>query len=234
MAHYGIDVSHWQGEINWRDVKAAGKRFVILKATEGTGFVDSRFKRNWAEAKKQGLSVGAYHYYRPGWDSDAQAAHFYDTVGELAGSDLIPWLDVEDLKPSMNGRPVSVASFMGPMLDTLVRMEELFGTRVGVYTGLWFWNQLPYRDMGDRPLWVAYWYSDQKPGKPKLPNGWSDFQIHQYTSRGRVPGISGNVDLNWIPGELSEVQVGSGIRDIRSQLAAIRRAVDEIEGVFYG
>jgi GH25 family lysozyme M1 (1,4-beta-N-acetylmuramidase) len=102
---------------------------------------------------------------------------------------------------------------------------------VGVYTGLWFWNQLKIAAMG-RPLWVAYWYSDQQPGNPKLPDGFSNWHIHQYTSRGRVNGIAGDVDLNWMPGELSALQV-PGDRparvDIRPQLSVIRGALDEIE-----
>ena len=231
MAAYGIDVSHWQGEIDW-DKVAASKAFAIIKASEGTGFVDKRFSANRANAKRAGMAVGAYHYFRPGWDTQAQAQHFFDTVGTLIAGDMIPWLDVEDSRKQVNGPTIEPKQVVKEIAETLVALDKLFGVKVGVYTGVWYWNQLPITWKMDRPLWVATWYKDQKPGNPILPNGWSDYAIHQYTSRGKVAGISGDVDLNWIPDSLSGLLVKQkdqeGV-DVGAQLEAIRKAVNEIE-----
>lgn len=233
MPVYGIDVSHWQGAIDWAKVKAAGKDFAIIKASEGTTWTDSRFAGNWRETKQEGIVRGAYHYFRPGLDNGAQAANFYRVVGEPQPGDLIPWLDVEDFKTSVNGQAMSPQRTAVDVSETLLHMDKLFGLRVGVYTGLWFWDQLPVAVV-DRPLWVAFWYSDGKPGNPKLPKGFGEWHIHQYTSKGRVPGISGDVDLNWMPGAIGALQVQPDMParvDIKPQLTAIRSALDEIERV---
>ena len=201
---YGIDVSHWQGMIDWEDVAEAGWKYAIIKATEGTSFTDSKFHYNWAEAKGADMITGAYHYFRPGVDPKGQAEHFFNTVGSLSNGDIIPWLDVEDSKPSVNSsHTVAYQVVLEQALACLAECSKLFKCQVGIYTGLWFWDRLPI-DSISVPLWVAYWYKDKKPKNPKLPRGWTDYNIHQYTSKGRIQGIDGFVDQNWSP-KLKEV-----------------------------
>ncbi|HEV3471189.1 MAG TPA: GH25 family lysozyme, partial [Pyrinomonadaceae bacterium] len=90
----GIDVSHYQGGVNWEAVKAAGCAFAFAKATEGAGVTDPFFHANWAGMKAAGLLRGAYHFFRPAQDAAQQAAHFLSTV-QLQPGDLPPVLDVE-------------------------------------------------------------------------------------------------------------------------------------------
>src|SRR5215210_6675740 len=93
----GIDVSHWQGEIDWASVADAGPRFVFMKATDDTDYVDPTFATNRSQATAHGVSVGAYHFARPDpspGDARREARHFVD-VADPGPGDLLPVLDIE-------------------------------------------------------------------------------------------------------------------------------------------
>jgi GH25 family lysozyme M1 (1,4-beta-N-acetylmuramidase) len=193
----GIDVSHWQGVINWGQVAAAGIRFSFMKATEHTTFVDSRFSFNWAQSKANGILRGAYHYGRPGFDPVAQARHFYNVVRPTTG-DLPCCLDIEaddGLAP-------------GVVKNWIQRFCQEIRRKMGrppvIYTGFYFWRD----EAGNSPnnydtrLWMARWSTTPYP----LPIAWSDWTFWQYTSTGSVPGINGNVDRDQFNGSLSALQ----------------------------
>ena len=91
----GCDVSYAQGQVDWAAKKASGYEFAFCKASEGLTLVDKQFARNWVEAPKAGLMVGAYHFYRPTLDALTQAHHFCQTVGPKRPKDLPPMLDLE-------------------------------------------------------------------------------------------------------------------------------------------
>src|SRR5215218_9032286 len=76
----GVDVSHYQGNVDWAEVEAAGVGFAFLKATEGTTFTDRTFRRHWAALGETRILRGAYHRFRPGRDAAAQAEHFLAVV----------------------------------------------------------------------------------------------------------------------------------------------------------
>lgn len=90
----GIDVSHFQGGIDWQAVAGDGVRFCFIKATEGVGDVDPMFHRNWTGAKAAGVLRGAYHFFHPNLDARQQAEHFLSVVTIEEGT-LPPALDVE-------------------------------------------------------------------------------------------------------------------------------------------
>ena len=92
----GIDVSHYQRDVNWPAVASSEVEFCFIKATERTAWVDDYFERNWRAAQDVGLFRGAYHFARVGADAKAQAAHFFSVVGGLGFRDLPPVLDLED------------------------------------------------------------------------------------------------------------------------------------------
>ena len=85
----GLDVSHYQGNVNWAEVKQAGMSFAYAKATEGASSVDSEFKTNWQNLKAAGLLRGAYHFFDAGVDGTSQASHFLQNV-QLEAGDLPP------------------------------------------------------------------------------------------------------------------------------------------------
>src|SRR5580765_6643007 len=83
----GIDVSHYQGTVDWAKVAASGRKFGIAKATEGTGYVDASFAANWAAMANAGVIRGAYHYFHANLDPVTQAQHFVNTMGALGAGD---------------------------------------------------------------------------------------------------------------------------------------------------
>ena len=191
----GIDISHWQGTVEWVAIPDEYK-YVFLKATEGTGFVDDQFALNWIYgAGEEDILRGAYHFWRYDFDGTAQAEHFFDIVsatGDLG--ELPPVIDLEDTRAPKGGDIVI------RMRQMLQRTEELFGVQPIIYTAQWWWNPwtLSNTGFGDYDLWVAdyTWYSNVL-NKPRyMPAGWDDWQIWQHSCKGSVPGVQAECDLN--------------------------------------
>ncbi|CAB9507351.1 Autolytic lysozyme [Seminavis robusta] len=91
----GCDVSHWNGVIDWATLRSrTDLKFVFIKATQGTTYVDPKFRENWGAAKKHGLFRGAYHFFQSDTDPQLQAEHFLSVVSPQQG-DFSPTLDVE-------------------------------------------------------------------------------------------------------------------------------------------
>jgi GH25 family lysozyme M1 (1,4-beta-N-acetylmuramidase) len=199
---HGIDVSGFQGSINWGDVARDGKAFAIMKATEGTGFTDSTFARNWANAKNAGVIRGAYHFFHPALDPIAQANHFVDVMGPLHAGDLPPMLDLE----ITNG--LSAAHVAASARAFLQHVEARTGRRPLIYTGYFFWRDQVGDPSGfsQYPLVMAAYVS----GCPLVPNSWGHFTMWQYSDSGRVSGIAGNVDLDVFNGDMKALRALAG------------------------
>lgn len=182
----GLDVSHWQGTIDWASVKSSGKKFTFCKATEGTDFIDSRFASNWAGMRTVGILRGAYHFGRPGVDAVEQADHFCNVIQPKPG-DLRPVLDLE----ATDGMtPAQVRNWVVAFVN---RMVVRTGLPPIIYTGFFFWRDSAGNGSSlGCPLWLAYWGT----GNPQtfVPAAWTTFSFWQYTSTGSCPGVSGNVD----------------------------------------
>ena len=191
--HEGIDVSHWQGAIDWVKVRNAGKKFVIAKATEGVGHKDDRYERNKTGARAQGLAFGAYHFAQPANDPIREADWFVDNSGYERGM-LIPTLDLE----RTGGR--SATGLTNWTKAWLGRVYERLGVRPMIYAAPSFWRSNLndtrwFADNGYAILWVAHW-GTTNPSVPGSNWGGRSWTFWQYTSNGSVPGISGRVDLN--------------------------------------
>ena len=193
----GIDVSHWQGPIDWTQVAAAGKRFAFLKASEDTTYEDPTYPTNRAGARAAGLYVGAYHFGQPSTtvgDATAEADHFIDTAAP-AGGDLLPVLDLE------RSGGLGQAELTAWVREYLERIYQRIGVRAVIYCSPNFWrNYLGdttwFAANGYEILWVAHWTTAVAPTVAAgnwAGNGWT---FWQYTSDGSVPGISGRVDLD--------------------------------------
>jgi len=193
----GIDVSHWQGTIDWAKVAAAGKTFVFLKATDDANYVDPTFAANRSAALPTGLPVRAYHYARPdrsAGDARREARYFVDVANPQPG-DLLPVLDLEE-NAGLNHDELTAWA------RTWVRVvRNLTGVSALVYTSPATWvsgtgdTRLVARD--GAPLWIAHWNvpSPTIPAADWDGHGW---HVWQYTNTGHVSGISGNVDLDRI------------------------------------
>jgi GH25 family lysozyme M1 (1,4-beta-N-acetylmuramidase) len=193
----GIDVSHWQGAIDWVKVRGAGKRFAFMKASESTGFVDSTYAQNRANANAVGIIVGAYHFARPDGgpgDAVAEADHFVAT-GRFARGDLLPVLDLE-----VSGG-LSQPALVSWVQTFMARVYERTGARGVIYVSPSFWKNYMgdttlFATSGYKVLWIAHWTTSSAPLTPAANWGSHGWTFWQYTSSGSVPGIAGRVDLN--------------------------------------
>ena len=196
----GIDVSHHQGVIDWellRNQATIGDlplSFAFIKATEGCDIVDSRFARNFSEAKKHGIMRGAYHFYRTSSPAKDQAEHFISHV-KLEAGDLPPVLDVE-VKPD----DVPAEAFRQGILEWLLRVEQHYGVRPILYTYHSFRQQYMRDSIFNLyPYWIAHYYVDSV----RYRGHW---HFWQHSDRGELPGIKGQVDLDVFNGDYAALQ----------------------------
>ena len=184
---HGIDVSSYQGRINWPEVARHGVRFAFIKASEGVTFRDRRFARNWQAARAAGISCGAYHYFQPNRDGKLQADLFVGTV-PLAPGDLPPVLDVEAAHFH------DVAVMRREVARWLRLVEAHYGVRPILYSNHNFYRHYLAGHFDDYPLWLAHYEVEQ----PTLPR--SKWIIWQHSDEAYVPGIRGTVDFNVFKG----------------------------------
>jgi lysozyme len=201
FAVHGIDVSKWQGEINWEAVKAAGTKFAFIKATEGGDHLDERFAENWNAAKAHGVPRSAYHFVYWCRPASEQAAWFEQNVPNDPTA-LPPVLDVE-----WNGhsrtcpKKIGAEKARAKIRLMLQEFERHTGKRPIIYTDITFHKDVfeGTDEFNDYPFWLR---SVAAPPRDRYENRpWS---FWQYTTTGRVPGIRGDVDRNVFAGTMKE------------------------------
>ena len=180
---HGIDLSHYQGEVFWHTIgERTRTSFVYLKATEGGDRIDARYEHNIEMAHRHGLKVGSYHFFRPKTDLTSQLLNFRTQC--LPGEqDLIPMLDVE----STGGLPVE--EFCDSLHKFLWMLEDTYQQKPLIYTGRNFYNKYLVGEVDDYQLMIAM-YTDEAP----VLADERDFLLWQYTGRGTINGVTGNVD----------------------------------------
>ena len=188
----GIDVSKWQGTIDWDRVATQNVKYAFIRVSDGLRFVDQRFERNWSETKRVGIRRGAYQFFRPALDPIAQAELFLQKLPRLEPGDLPPVLDVE----ATDG--ISASTIRARTRRWLDHVEAALGVKPIIYTSGYFWrDQIGSPSWSsDYPLWVAHYTT----GCPLTPEPWSSWTFHQFTDSGRISGISGGVDTNYFNG----------------------------------
>ncbi len=194
----GMDISHFQNNINWDDIKKDGVNFVYIKASQSTHFKDPKFKQNHAAAKNECIYRGAYHFYVTGKDPVKQAQNFIAAVGELESGDLPPVLDLEELGIKT---AVNIETFQKNTLSWLKTVEEKLGVTPIIYSNPSFANKyLNNPDFANYKLWVAEY---TKAKSPKTPTTWEKegWIIWQRTDRERLEGI-GKVDYDIFQGDV--------------------------------
>lgn len=194
---HGIDVSKHQGIIDWKRVSEMRAHdikidFAFIKATEGITRTDHNFKKNWKGAGKNNIIRGAYHFYYPSRDAKKQAQSFIETV-ELIKGDLPPVIDIE----LDNGRAKkTIVEDLKLMCNEL---ESHYGIKPIIYTNLHFYETYLKDDFNQYTLWISC-YFDQKRFEKECDHKWT---FWQHSEKGKVDGISGNVDFNVYNGTLT-------------------------------
>ena len=197
---HGIDISHYQGEIDWEKLKNNGMiekcpvRFVMIKATEGSSKIDENFIDNFYNAREYGFIRGAYHFYSVYSPAEAQARYFIKNV-KLEAGDLPPVLDVEHKPKNQTDE-----EFKKSILTWLDIVEEEYGVKPIIYTYYKFkMKYLSDKVFDDYPYWIAHYYVD----KVEYNGQW---KFWQHTDCGKLPGISGYVDFNIYNGSFYDLR----------------------------
>lgn len=206
---HGVDVSHWQGSINWSSVAGAGTKFAYIKATEGTGYTDPSFSPNYIHSYNQGLIRGAYHFARPNISSGATQAKYFVNHGggwSADGKTLPPMLDMET-NPYSGGAcyGLSHSQMRNWISDFVSKVKSMTGKYPTIYANNNWWDPCTGNWGGGAkhdPLMIPSYGSSVGP----LPAGWTFWTIWQYTSTGSVSGISGNVDRDVFNGSYKGLQ----------------------------
>lgn len=190
---HGIDVSRYQGFIDWPSVKQMKVQdvrlsFAFIKATEGLGNVDRQFNRNWKKAKEAGVTRGAYHFFLATKSGKTQAKNFISSV-DLQPGDLPPVLDIEQLygvKPEKMRKEVQ---------DWLTVVEDYYKVKPIIYTYVNFYSRFMTGQFDDYPLWAAHYLEKDR---PRINRSWI---FWQHNENGRVNGIVRPVDFNVFNGD---------------------------------
>lgn len=196
----GVDVSSYQGKIDWQTLSSQNIDFAYIKATEGSTFQDSCFKNNWAEAKKTKLYVGAYHFVSFESSGKKQAANFIATVPDKKDM-LVPALDVE-LYGRFNDHPLpekDAEAILTPLIETV---ENEYGAKPVIYCTRASYDLYIKNNYSDYPIWIRSIFS-----KPAI-SGSKEWTFWQYSSKGRLRGFEGKekfIDMNTFCGDINSL-----------------------------
>lgn len=179
----GLDVSHYQGIIDWKRVAKEGNVcYAYIKCSEGATIQDSHYQRNIAGAKEAGLPVGVYHFYRPTSSPADQLANM-TSMARREHMDLVPIVDIEH-----RGKE-SIERFQQNLRNFVESVERYYGKRPMLYTGQNFYNRYLVGLFPEHSWMIAKYIEE-----PPLLDDNQDYAIWQFSSKSRIPGINGNVD----------------------------------------
>jgi lysozyme len=186
----GVDVSEWQGNVDWKAVAQSGVSFGLTRVSDGLGHQDPTFAQNWAGMQQAGIARGAYQYFEPSEDPVAQADLLVNTMGKLGPNDFPPVLDFE----TTNGLgPAQLQSAIDAWVN---EVKKKTGVTPLIYCSPGFWNGLGLSVPPGAELWEADWGPT-----PEGANGWNGYRFWQQSDSGNVPGISGAVDTDVFNGD---------------------------------
>lgn len=191
----GLDLSKWQGTVNFPDLVQRKMAFVFLKATEGANVQDPTYRNNVFQARQNKIPVGSYHFYDSNIPPDQQLQNFFQ-FADIRSGDLPPVIDVETIAKSTSQALKS--SFLDDVKSFARGINEKYKVKPIIYTNRSFSNSNNlHTALADYPLWIADWNVKT----PVLPQGWNNWLFWQYTDSGSVSGVNGKIDLNMFNGD---------------------------------
>lgn len=192
---HGIDVSHYQSDVNWEALKAINQigdtiqfRFVFIKATEGILIEDRMFDEYWENAKDNNVVRGAYHYFLPDRSAKLQATNFTTSV-KLEKGDLPPVVDIEET------RGKSKAEVVKNLKEYLQIVHHKYKVKPIIYSNYNFIEDYLADDFKNYPFWIAHYYHQEM-----TPIDSVNFLFWQHSDKSDLLGIDGNVDANIFTG----------------------------------
>ncbi|MHA7970286.1 glycoside hydrolase family 25 protein [Rhizobium sp. CAU 1783] len=198
LAVHGVDVSRWQGNIDWAKLRTQGANFAFIKATDGGDHLDPMFRTNWRKAKDAGIRRGAYHFFYWCRTAGEQADWFIRNVPKEAGA-LPPVIDVEYNGESSCKRRVSREKVLEKMQVFMDKLERHYGQRPIIYTAPDFYRDNLRGAFPNHPFWLRSVAAH--PSKVYPDRKWL---FWQYSGSGLSHGVDEKIDLNVFNG--SEAQ----------------------------
>ena len=188
----GVDISEYQADVDMEKLAEQNVQFIYMKATEGSGFTDSRFADNWAAAAEHGIPAGAYHFFSIDSPGSMQAQNYIDTVGPLGDRSLIPAVDVEFYADKRNDPPEreELIRELGDFLDAL---EEEYHVKPMIYAPREICEKYLLGHFDEYPRWVRSIYY---PVTFETGDSWV---LWQYSDTGELEGYLGGehyIDLD--------------------------------------
>lgn len=187
----GVDVSSYQGAIDWDVIESQNIRFAFIKATEGSSFVDPWFHENYENTVNSGIRVGAYHFFSFDSGGDTQADNFIREVKKLNNM-LPPVIDIE-FYDDKRSNPPDRESVTEQLNVFITKIEEAYAIKPIIYAVYETYNLYIKDDFADCGIWIRDVFSF-----PKLPDS-RDWTFWQYTDRAKLSGYNGeekHIDLN--------------------------------------
>ena len=194
----GIDVSEYQGEIDWQVLSGQDIAFAFIKATEGSQDIDPRFAYNWEQAAKTKIRIGAYHFFSFSSSGATQAANFIAVVNKVDGM-LPPVVDIE-LYGSLKRDPKSAEEVLPDLYDLVKALEDTYRVKPIFYTTKAVYERYLADKFSQYPLWIRSVNTT-----PSI-TGWT---FWQYSDRSTLPGYKGKeryIDMNLFHGTAEEFE----------------------------
>lgn len=194
---FGIDVSQYQGNIDWEKLEAIEEqfeiKFVVVRATAGSKKVDRNFKKNWRNLSSTVYIQGAYHYYRPDENSTDQANNFIKNV-KLRKGHLPPILDIEKMPKGQ-----SMNKLKEGLQNWLTIVEKQYGVKPLIYTGEKYFENFLQEDFPNYKFWIA----NYNPWKEKIED---NYLMWQFSEKAQLHGINELVDVNVFNGNVEDLK----------------------------
>lgn len=192
----GVDVSHYQGDINWSDFEKQNISFAFIKATEGSGHIDESAAYNLETAAETDIKISAYHFFSFDSPGETQADNYISVVAP-DDLDMPPVVDIEYYGDKKSNKPTAeeCETILAPLL---AKLEEYYGAKPIIYTTLSVYNRYIKENFPDYPLWIRNVFCEPQ---------FIDWKFWQYSDKGTLYGFSGEekyIDLNVYNGSEEE------------------------------
>lgn len=192
----GVDVSHYQGVIDWSAIEDQDISFAFIKATEGSGHIDESAAYNLEKAAETDIKISAYHFFSFDSPGETQADNYISMVSSEA-IDMPPVVDIEYYGDKKSNKPTAeeCEEILRPLLE---RLEEYYGTKPIIYTTLSVYNRYVRENFSDYPLWIRNVFCEPQ---------FISWKFWQYSDKGELYGFTGEekyIDLNVYNGSEEE------------------------------
>lgn len=203
----GVDISEFQNVVDMKKLSEQNISFVYIRATEGSTYQDARFRENWENAHKEGLSAGAYHFFSFDSSGEAQARNFIKTAGKQLKGDLLPVVDFEYYGDKEKNPPEKnrVLKELRIFLDII---EKEYGVKPMIYTMKNIYGKYLDGELEGYPMWVRNVFY------PADFDGWGNWTVWQYLDTAQLDGYSGGdkyIDMDVLGKNitLEDIMIGS-------------------------